>query len=178
MPRFLGPLEPAASDVLPHLLFTALSKQWEKERNFQYFADHWSETHEEGCTGAAAWPAAACSCFFQSACGARGGGFGTDSSGYLSKAPCLQHAHTPAKTSSSACAYTRQQVPQLCNHPSPCPTQVLRGLTSFRYQDVFEQPNKQPIKFRKVSGDFVSTTTVNGKEILQVWLLCAAMSGI
>ncbi|KAF5841314.1 fumarate hydratase [Dunaliella salina] len=48
------------------------------------------------------------------------------------------------------------------------PAQVLRGLASFRYQDVFEQPNKQPIKFRKVSGDFVSTTTVNGKEILQV----------
>eukprot|EP00200_Dunaliella_tertiolecta_P004277 CAMPEP_0202347130 /NCGR_PEP_ID=MMETSP1126-20121109/5627_1 /ASSEMBLY_ACC=CAM_ASM_000457 /TAXON_ID=3047 /ORGANISM="Dunaliella tertiolecta, Strain CCMP1320" /LENGTH=570 /DNA_ID=CAMNT_0048938643 /DNA_START=1824 /DNA_END=3536 /DNA_ORIENTATION=- len=50
----------------------------------------------------------------------------------------------------------------------PAEREVLRGLTSFRYQDVFEQPNKQPIKFRKVSGDFVSTTTVNGKEILQV----------
>jgi hypothetical protein len=47
-------------------------------------------------------------------------------------------------------------------------TQALRGVSSFRYQDVFEQPNKQPIKFRKVTGDFVSTTKVNGKEILHV----------
>lgn len=48
--------------------------------------------------------------------------------------------------------------------------QAWRGVSTFRYQDVFEQPNKQATKFRKVTGDFVSTTNVNGKDILHVSL--------
>lgn len=51
-------------------------------------------------------------------------------------------------------------------------------MSSFRYQDVFEQPNKQPPRFRKLSGDFVSTTKVNDKEVLQVGGLFISLTGI
>jgi hypothetical protein len=39
---------------------------------------------------------------------------------------------------------------------------------SFSFQDVLEQPNKQDIKYRRLSGDYVQTIKAGGKEILQV----------